>query len=255
MTKIDKKVLATIFKYILDEKYLTAKQAKKTFGYKSISNIHYLKDDTNTKTLTKPHMELLRLKHQIPTRIWNTKKNYTNENFKKMIIKYRRRVDYKIDTLKSNSNNFENNSKYLPLLKGTWYIYSHAVHPNRYYDDVVLRVTTIHDDYSVTDTDGGVGYLHIREKESYIEKETKDIKHIVLIRFFNKDISNEVLPCSISASVTDETNNPLLSFGFMSRHRYSSLEAREILGEELEIQLKIDSKFLGNISQEVKKLY
>lgn len=255
LTKQEKKTISNIFKYLLDKKYLTAIEAKKTFRYRSTSPVANLKNEKNSQTITNPHMQLLRLKHQIPTRIWNSKKNYSEATIDYMIQKYKSRISSIINHKKSTPISFQQNKKYLPFLVGVWYVYSLAVEPEEYYDGVVLRITTIHDDYSVTDTDGGIGYLNIREKESYIEKATREIGNIVLIRFFNEHIVKDILPCSISSSARDKTNEPLLNFAFMSRKKYASSQAKKILGKQLDLQLKIDLNFLARLDKEVSSRY
>ena len=254
-TKQDKKIITDIFQYILEKQYLTAREAKKTFGYRSTSSVANLKNEKKSQTITNPHMQLLRIKHQIPTRIWKTEKNYTKASIDYMIEKYRLRILNISNRKESTSNPFQQNKKFLPLLEGIWYIYSFAVDPEEFHDGVILRVTTIHNNYTVEDSDGNSGYLNIRSKESYIEKATKDIENVVLIRFFNEHITHDILVCSISSTIRQKTNEPLLNYAFMSRKKYSSPEAKRILNNKSELQLKIDLNFFDRIDQEVKSRY
>ena len=285
-----KEQLAKKLQYIIQILNLSNHEIATTIGYKNGTMIGRYKNIDNLKdNLPKTQQKNLENYFYIPTTIWKHNDFY-NENLQivdekaitEEIEKYKNSIENRVQNenleieklqnrvlelqkenkalkkeiqIVSEITPFKQNKKYLPFLVGVWHVYSLAIEPEKYYDGVVLRVTHIDEDYTVSDTDGNYGYLNIREKESYIEKATKDIKNIVLIRFFNEHIHHEILPCSISSSIQHHTDISLHNFAFMSRKRYSSKEAKAILKDRIKLQLKIDSTFLDRIDKEVKKRY
>lgn len=285
-----KEQLAKKLSYIIERLNLSKHEISTTIGYKSSSMVSRYANVKNLKdNLPEAQQKNLENAYQVPMSIWehNTFYNIDTQEINKeeideAIKQYKISIENKVEndnlqiqelqnlTLKLQDENkalkeelqtmskrtpFQQNEKFKPFLVGTWYVYSFAIEPEKYHDGVILRVTNIYEDYTIDDTDGNHGYLNIREKESFIEKTTKDIGNIVLIRFFNEHIVQDILPCSISSSIQNNTHISLLNFAFMSRKRYTSKEAKEILKDKVKLQLKIDSNFLDRIDQEVKKRY
>ena len=247
-TKEEKIIISRKFNYIL-EKYLRGVDAQNTFGYKSPSHISNLRHENKSQTLTAPHMQLLELIHQIPIEIWKSTILFENKEDEEIIDEMIE--DYRESKIIETSTFDKQNSVYLPLLLGDWYVYSYSTNPKRYEEGVIILETTIHKDYSVSDSHNNTGYLNIRSKESYIEKKTNINENITLIRFSNSNIAYGIFNCSINASERGTNGLPLFNFGFFSRKRYSPKEAKDILGNRLNLQLKSDLNFLDRINKEM----
>jgi hypothetical protein len=247
-TKEEKIIISRKFNYIL-EKYLTGVEAQNTFGYKSPAHISNLRHESQSQTLTSPHFQLLKLIHQIPIEIWKNDIIYTEKSDEKVIDKIIEK--YREAKITETSTFNKQNSVYIPLLLGDWYVYSYSTNPKRYEEGIIILETTIHKDYSVTDSHNNTGYLNIRSKESYIEKKTNINENITLIRFSNSNISYGIFNCSINASERGTNGLPLFNFGFFSRKKYSPKEAKYILGNRLNLQLKSDLNFLDRINKEM----
>jgi len=279
--------LAHKLHYIVDTLFYSNTELGKKLGYNDGTMIGRYKNDENLQdNFPKVKQKMLEDYFNIPITIWETNAFYDKDKQVVLTEKINNEIKaYKIkiedekkdlhdlqniinklenenEELKEKLNNknpitptAQQNKKFLPLLEGIWYIYSLAVNEKEFHDGVVIKVTTIHSDYTIEDTEGGHGYLNIRSKESYIEKATRDIENLVLIRFFNEHITHDILVCSISSTIRQKTNEPLLNYAFMSRKKYSSPEAKRILNNKSELQLKIDLNFLDRIDQEVKSRY
>jgi len=252
MTTAERELLATKFDYILDT-YISAEEAKNAFGYSSSSNITKLRN--NKRSLTNPHIQLLDIICRIPKRIFDNDIPSDNEIIDQLIQEYQQK-----NIIKNKSNNAsgellflsEEAQKTLKWLKGEWYSYSYPSQPHNVSNGIWIMKTTIHEDLSVTDEHGNSGTVHIRKKETYIEKETKETGDLILIRFPNYQIPYRIFFSSIQSNQIGTESKPMLNFGFYAKKLYRPEEAKRILGEIEKVQLKLDLGFSDRIVENYK---
>ena len=252
MTTTERELLATKFNLILDT-YINAEEVKNAFGYSSSSNITKLRN--NKRLLTNPHIQLLDIVCHIPTRIFDNDIPCNNDIIDKLIEEYQQDKSPNNKTKNSSSellNLSEEAQKTLKWLKGTWYSYSYPSQPHIVSDGIWIMKTTIHEDLSITDEHGNSGIVHIRKKETYIEKETKETGELILIRFPNHQIPYKIFLFSVQSNQLGTEVKSMLNFGFYARKLYRPEEAKRILGEIEKVQLKLDLGFSDRIVENYK---
>jgi len=87
------------------------------------------------------------------------------------------------------------------------------------------------------------------KNESLIIKESYDNNDLTIIRFPNRQIPSQHFRFVI-VSNQNNTEHEMVNFGFYSRIKYSAKEAKNILGERRNIQLKLDLSFNNRINDQ-----
>ena len=147
-----------------------------------------------------------------------------------------------------SSQVFPENQKLFNKLKGVWYGYVYPSNPASAEHGIWEVETTIHDDYSVVDYWGNRGYLKLGKNESLIIKESYDNNDLTVIRFSNRQVPSQHFRFVI-VSNQNNTENEMVNFGFYSRIKYSAKEAKNILGNITNMQLKLDLNFNNRVNE------
>jgi len=138
------------------------------------------------------------------------------------------------------------NDELLKRLKGVWYGYFY--HSNQFKPPHQIK-TMIHDDYSVTDTNGNSGRLCLgKHNQSMIIKESTNSKNLISMTFDNHRVAYKLFPVSL-VSKRNSVNREMLSFGFFSRDELDREIVEKILGEVKSVQLKMHCDFDERISE------
>ena len=153
-----------------------------------------------------------------------------------------------IETSSYSNQVFPRNEKLFNRLKGVWYGYVYPSNPASAKQGIWEVETTIRDDYSVVDYWGNAGYLKIGKNESLIIKESYDHDDLTIIRFSNRQVPSEIFRFVI-VSNQNHTLHEMVNFGFFSRKKYDLDEAKEILGNIENKQLKLDIEFNEKLIQ------
>lgn len=231
-------------RYILDNEEIGNEQVAEAFGFPRTNMISNFRNGQNA--LRKIHKEGLEKHFKIPVTVFDTDIK-TNHEIDMHIDEYRKNLKNNIEL----SHLSDEAKKTLEWLKGSWYSYSYGSQVNNKPNGIWIMKTTIHENLSVTDEHGNKGYLHIKKKESYIEKETKEIGDLILIRFPNNQIPYKIFRFSIQSNQTG-TENSMFNYGFYSRKLYTPQEAKMILGDIKNLQLKLDLDFNARIVENYK---
>ena len=218
--------------------------AIKTFGYERENTVTNICSSTNKAALKKIHMESIERHHNIPMSIWEHGFKYNEKEIDAQINAYRAEKKLARLSFEEEDNIFLKNQKFFKLLKGVWYAYIYPSNPKsaEETEGIWIVETTINDDYSVVDHWGNAGYLKIGKNQSLIIKEPYENNDLTVIRFSNRHVSFEHFRFTI-VSNQNGTINEMVNFGFYSRKKYSAQEAKEILGEMNNVQLKLDLGF------------
>jgi hypothetical protein len=237
------KALAQLLDIVIDRYIKVASHITQVFGFKSNTMISNLRNSNHSSTINKLHMDGLEKYFDIPVEIWSDV-NISEEALDELIIKYREKKS-------SNEQNsvFKKNQKLFDKLKGVWYAYLYASNPESAKDTEGIWIveTTIYDDYSVVDFWGNRGYLKLGKRESLIIKESYDNNDLTVIRFPNRQVPSSHFRFVILSN-QNNTEHEMVNFGFYSRIKYSAKEAKEILGDINNLQLKLDLSFNDRIN-------
>jgi hypothetical protein len=238
------KALAELLDIVIDRYIKVASHITQVFGFKSNTMISNLRNSNHSSTINQLHMDGLEKYFDIPVEIWSDV-NISEEALDELITTYRE---------KKNSNEqssiFKKNQKLFNKLKGIWYAYIYASNPNSAKDTggIWIVETTIDDDYSVVDFWGNRGYLKLGKRESLIIKESYDNDDLTIIRFPNRQVPSSHFRFVILSN-QNNTEYEMVNFGFYSRIKYSAKEAKEILGDKNNLQLKLDLDFNDRINK------
>lgn len=222
--------------------------ALNTFGYERENTVTNLCSASSKSSIKKIHMESIERHHQIPLSIWEH--SLALEEVDKTIEAYRTILKEQMISFDSKDKIFEDNQKVFNNLKGVWYAYIYPSNPSsaEKTEGIWIVETTINDDYSVVDYWGNSGYLKIGKNQSLIIKEPYENSDLTVIRFSNRHVSFEHFRFTI-VSNQNGTTEEMVNFGFYSRKRYSPKEAKEILGERDNVQLKLNLEFSKKLTE------
>jgi hypothetical protein len=236
------------FDMIISQHIKSASKVSEIFGYKSSTMISNLRNVNHVSTLNQLHKDGLEKYFDIPLTVWDDLDTSAIE-VELLIINYRERKKQSKEIKKSDSI-FQENSKLFNKLKGVWYAYLYASNPESAKDTLGIWIveTTIHDDYTVIDYWGNVGYLKLGKHESLIIKESYDNDDLTIIRFPNRQVPSSHFRFVILSN-QNNTEHEMVNFGFYSRIKYSAKEAKKILGEINNLQLKLDLDFNDRINK------
>jgi len=238
------KILANRLDHIILQHIKVAKKITKAFGFKSETMVSNFKNTNHTATICQLHMDGLEKYFDIPLSIWeDTPLSY--EEIDQKIIEYKKHKQNSIESSKTNL--FEPNEKVFEKLKGKWYGYMYASNPPSAKEGIWLIETTIYDDYSVEDYWGNRGYLQIGKNQSIIFKQPYENDDLTIIRFSNRHISFQHFRF-VAISNQNNTLDEMINFGFFSRKKYTEKEAKEILGEQKDVQMKLNMKFAQRLN-------
>ena len=248
--EIKNDLLTKKLNHIIDEYIDGGKKtlAINTFGYERENTVTNLCSNSSKSTIKKIHMESIERHHQIPMSIWNHQ--LALKKIDNIIKIYRISLKEKMISFDEQDSIFEDNQKVFNNLKGTWYAYLYPSNPSsaKKTEGIWIVKTNINDDHSVVDYWGNTGYLKIGKNQSLIIKEPYENSDLTVIRFSNRHVSFEHFRFTI-VSNQNGTINEMINFGFYSRRKYSPPEAKEILGEINNVQLKLDSGFNERLTQ------
>jgi hypothetical protein len=241
------KLLTQKLNYIVEEYIEGGKEelSIKTFGYERQNTVTNLcSKKPKSSTLKKIHMESIERHHRIPMSIWENSLAFDKEKINQLIEEHRAFSSNGTLSFEEEDSIFTKNQKLFNQLKGIWYAYIYPSNPKsaEETEGVWIVETTIHDDYSVVDYWGNAGYLKIGKNQSLIIKEPYENNDLTVIRFSNRHVSFENFRFTI-VSNQNGTIDEMVNFGFYSRNKYSPQEAKEILGDMENVQLKLDSNF------------
>jgi hypothetical protein len=238
------KALAQLLDIVIDRYIKVASHITQVFGFKSNTMISNLRNSNHSSTINKLHMDGLEKYFDIPVEIWSDV-NISEEALDELITTYREKKS-------SNEQNsvFKKNQKLFDKLKGVWYAYLYASNPESAKDTEGIWIveTTIYDDYSVVDFWGNRGYLKLGKRESLIIKESYDNDDLTVIRFPNRQVPSSHFRFVILSN-QNNTEYEMVNFGFYSRIKYSPKDAKEILGDKNNLQLKLDLYFNDRINK------
>ncbi|HFU76260.1 MAG TPA: hypothetical protein ENK66_08450 [Arcobacter sp.] len=222
--------------YLLNN-YMSATDVASAFGFKSDAMLTKMRrGQSNITTL---HIDGLEKYFNIPTNIFDDE--VTSEQEINKLIKLHKENKLRPKSLRSKV--FPNDEKLFNKLKGTWYGYVYPSNPASAEHGIWEVKTIIADDYSVVDEPwGNAGYVMLGKNESLIVKESYDHNDLTVIRFSNRQVPSEIFRFVI-VSNQNHTLYEMVNFGFFSRKQYSPEEAKEILGERENKQLKLDLDF------------
>jgi len=240
--------IAKRFDMILTQYIKTASEVGTIFGYKSSTMISNLRNINHASTLNQLHKDGLEKYFDIPLAIWNDLDS-SKKDVELLILNHRKKKQQLKETEESDSI-FQKNKKLFKKLKGIWYAYLYASNPDSAKDTLGIWIveTTINDDYSVVDYWGNRGYLKLGKRESLIVKESYDNNDLTVIRFPNRQIPSSHFRFVILSN-QNNTEYEMVNFGFYSRIKYSAQEAKEILGDKNNLQLKLDLDFNDKINK------
>ena len=233
---------------IIITKYIkSASLISDAFGYKSTTMISNLRSIHHPSTLNQLHKDGLEKYFDIPLTIWDNLE-ISEKEMDKLIINYRKNKFNNIP--KNNDPIFQDNPKLFNKLKGKWYAYLYASNPTsaKETQGIWIVETTIREDYSVIDYWGNVGYLKLGKNESLIIKESYDNSDLTIIRFPNRQVPSSHFRFTILSN-QNNTEYEMVNFGFYSRIKYAAEEAKEILGDIKNLQLKLNLDFNDRINK------
>jgi len=236
------------FDMVLTHYIKTASEVSNIFGYKSPTMISNLRNSSHSSTLTQIHKDGLEKYFDIPLTIWDNLESSTTD-VELSILDYRKKKQ-EIERNEEGDSIFQKNLKLFNKLKGVWYAYLYASNPDSAKETLGIWIveTTIHEDYSVIDYWGNRGYLKLGKRESLIIKESYDNDDLTIIRFSNRQIPSSHFRFVILSN-QNNTEYEMVNFGFYSRIKYSAKEAKEILGDINNLQLKLDLDFNDRINK------
>jgi len=240
---LHEKTLAKRLEHIIVKHIKVASKITQAFGFKSDTMVSNFKNDKHPATISRLHMDGLEKYFNIPLDVWEEKELSTKE-IDRLILQYK---TSKQDTSHINNLLFEENQQIFKKLKGTWYGYMYASNPASAIEGIWRIETTIYDDYSVVDYWGNHGYLQIGKNQSIILKKPFENEDLTIIRFSNRHISFEHFRF-VAISNQNNTLDEMINFGFFSRNKYTEREAKEILGEPEEMQLKLNMEFAQRVN-------
>ena len=239
-----KRLDMVILKYIT-----TATEISEIFGYKSPTIISNLRNTSHASTLNQLHKDGLEKYFDIPLSIWDNLDSSDNE-VEALITNYRKRKKQQNRQPIYNDSIFQENPKLFNKLKGIWYAYLYASNPDSAKDTLGIWIveTTIREDYTVIDFWGNVGYLKLGKHESLIIKESYDNDDLTVIRFPNRQVPSSHFRFVILSN-QNNTEHEMVNFGFYSRIKYEASEAKAILGDINNLQLKLNLDFNDRINR------
>lgn len=246
MSEHDKE-LARLLDIIIDRYIKVASNITQVFGFKSNTMISNLRNTNHSSTINRLHMDGLEKYFDIPVEVWSDV-NISEEALDELITIYREKKKQQ-EQEKQNSV-FKKNQKLFDKLKGVWYAYLYASNPDSAKDTEGIWIveTTVEDDYSVVDFWGNRGYLKLGKRESLIIKESYDNDDLTIIRFPNRQVPSSHFRFVILSN-QNNTEYEMVNFGFYSRVKYSAKEAKEILGDRNNLQLKLNLDFNDRINK------
>ena len=249
MSEQDKQ-LAELLNIIINKYIKVASSITTAFGFKSNTMISNLRNSSHASTINQLHMDGLEKYFDIPVAVWDNI-NASEDEIDEIILNYRKNIKRKRlkQTIESD-NIFSKNDRLFKKLKGIWYAYIYASNPNsaKETEGIWIVETTINDDYSVVDYWGNRGYLKLGKNESLIIKESYDNNDLTVIRFSNRQVPSQHFRFVI-VSNQNNTENEMVNFGFYSRIKYSAKEAKNILGNITNMQLKLDLNFNNRVNE------
>jgi len=141
----------------------------------------------------------------------------------------------------------EDNRLYNNLL-GEWnsYLYSSTYTRTR---KIHIFKTYFKEDYDVIDEHKNRGKLFIGNNQSLVIKKSPNEKNFSVIIFQNINVTYKIFRFSI-ISIQNGTSDEMTQYGFYSKKEYSKDEAKEILGDIDDIQLKLNLDFAKRVRDE-----
>ncbi|MBN2825690.1 MAG: hypothetical protein JXQ76_10215 [Campylobacterales bacterium] len=232
----DEKLLSQKLDYILD-RYMSASDVARAFGFKSNSMITAMRQTSNPKVLSTLHKDGLEKYFNIPLKVWD--KEVRVEEMDSIIQSYQENQKSIAPLLP-----FCNNQELLERLVGEWsaYFYSSQIDPTPH-----SIKHTIYPDGKVEDENGNRGQLFLGTNQSMIIKEATNSKNLVSYTFNNSQVAYATFVFTLS-SKSDMVNDEILNFGFLSKKRFANDEVKKILGERDKLQMKIDKAFLERVA-------
>ena len=243
MSEHDKE-LARLLDIIIDRYIKVANNITQVFGFKSNTMISNLRNSNHSSTINQLHMDGLEKYFDIPVEVWSDV-NISEEALDELITIYREKKN-----IKEQNSIFKKNQKLFDKLKGVWYAYLYASNPDSAKDTEGIWIveTTVEDDYSVVDFWGNRGYLKLGKRESLIIKESYDNDDLTIIRFPNRQVPSSHFRFVILSN-QNNTEYEMVNFGFYSRIKYDASQAKKILGDVNNLQLKLNLDFNDRINK------
>ena len=198
--------------------------------------ISQIQNHYNNK-LKKIHLHAIAHAYDIPIEIFECNTINTEEQID--IILYQHN---KLHSL------FKSDKDLMRKLTGKWYLYSYPSKPQ--IADIWATETIIHQSYTVEDMHENQGRLYIGKNQSIILKESNNSKNITSITFDNNRVTYGLFPFS-RVSKSNNFNKELFNFGFFSREKLDTQEAKFLLGDINKIQLQMDYSMLERINSKI----
>jgi len=238
-----KEELAKKLDYILFKKKISNSEVARKLGYADGAIVGRWRNekDLNSNIMIMAQ-EALERHFDIPMEIWDKQTKYQPEKIDIILKEYENKLSKII-----NNKILKEEKKIFKKLKGKWYGYIYASNPPSAIEGIWRIETTIYDDYSVVDYWGNHGYLQIGKNQSIIFKKPFENEDLTIIRFSNRHVSFEHFRF-VAISNQNNTLDEMVNFGFFSRKKYSEKEAKEILGEREEMQLKLNMEFAQRVN-------
>ena len=138
-------------------------------------------------------------------------------------------------------------------LIGSWYLYVHTT--NIDLDQVVEKEGNLIQEerlfidkhFDIEDQKGNIGVLQVFDNQSLIIISDSKTKDIVLYTFDNNRLSCNTFFINRISRI-NHSNREVLSFGFLSKKRLPLKQAREILGNIEDTQLRANCRMVDKIS-------
>jgi len=143
---------------------------------------------------------------------------------------------------------FKRDEQLIQNIKGDWYAY---FYPSNRFANIYRIKTTINSDGTVVDQNNNCGKLFIGTNQSIIVKETINSKNLVTITFDNHQVAYDMFHFSL-VSKRNHNNLEMFNYGFFSRYEIEPKMLKDILGEKVKVQLKMECDFAERISEYVE---
>jgi transcriptional regulator with XRE-family HTH domain len=218
-------------KYVIKTLHLTTKEVAKELEI-SQGMVSQILNYRNNR-LRRIHLHAICHAYSIPIEIFENREVNSTELIDQMLKE------------SQNGSMFRKDYELLDKLLGKWYLYSYPSNPNL--SEVWATETYFYEDFSVEDMHQNRGKLLIGKNQSIIIKESHNSHNLTSITFDNEKVTYKNFAFS-RVSKSNSLNQELFNFGFFSRKKMETEEAKEILGEIKKVQLHMDYEMLKRIS-------
>jgi len=207
--------------------------------------IEEYKEELEKKKKEKKIFESLKKHNLVPKTIYDNEID-SMEKIDREIMEHKEKI--RQNRLIFEKNLFIEDNRLYNNLKGEWNSYL--------YSSIYKRTGKIHifktyfkENYEVVDEHENRGKLFIGDNQSIVVKKTPNEKNFSVIVFQNINVSYKICRFSI-ISIQNGTSEEMMQHGFYSKKSYSKEEAKEILGDIDNIQLKLNLDFAKRIRDE-----